>query len=86
MAITKLWRKRRAHLEEAEVKAKALMTSAAAKAEKPQSEDHEIPIVEAMTISAAWEAKHGFTLTDSQIPTPVQQGKLWRDLICFPKP
>ena len=85
VAITKLWRKCRAHLEEAEVKAKALLTSAAAKAEMPHSEDQEIPIVEAMTISAAWEAKHGFTLTDSQILTPVQQGKLWREFSMFPK-
>ena len=79
IAITKLWRKRRTQLEECEAKAKALVKVCSEKAERPHTEDQEIPTAEAKTISEAWDTRHGFTLTDSQILTPFQQGRLWRE-------
>ena len=36
-------------------------------------------------ISKAWDDRHHFTLTDSQLLTPFQQGKLWREYNMDPK-
>ena len=72
-------------MEESELKAKALAKAVIHKAELPHGEDQEIPVLEAKTITEAWDARHGFTLTDSQILTPFQQGKLWREFGMTPK-
>ena len=85
IGITKLWKKCRTLMEESELKAKALVKSVVDKADRPHTEDQEIPPPDARTISDAWDTKHGFTLTDSQLLSPFQQGKLWREFGMLPK-
>ena len=75
----------RAQLDEYETNAKTMVKICTEKADRPHTEDQEIPATDARTISDAWDAWHDFTLTDSQILTPFQQGKLWREYGMSPK-
>ena len=72
IAVTNFWRRCRTAFDE-KTKPKP------DKPETPHSTDQEIPAVDAATIIAAWEKRHNFMLTDSQLLTPFQQGRLWRE-------
>lgn len=72
IASTKCWRRCRTDLDE-KTKPKP------DKPEAPHATDQEIPAVDAATIIATWEHRQNFMLTHSQLLTPFQQGRLWRE-------